>query len=329
MTMHSIIFEYELLVLVLLVMLALSGTSIYLAVSMMRGLRADDALLEQIARNMKFLMVEQGSFSRSVRRALLGSEAGKKSPDEPESFDLSDLEQMQAEGLGDISTASHDAHSLLSEMAGLDGRNLTAWKEANKARIESMLAQQAGLHRKLAESQETLDHAQKSIRMLKDDHARLAAAEMRIRSMEQIHAAQEAELVAARAKVGALQTESTRIRQAMTEQETSFKAMHAQYMKERQNLAKDKLALEERLAALQASFDARVDQMPGDEELQRDHDQYQAERAALEQEKVQLEEKLQELQQSFDRTLREKNFIESAFLELDSSLMDSRLAESA
>lgn len=324
--MHSVTMQYEILVLVLLVMLVLGGTTIYLAVSMLRGLRADDELIAQIARNLQYLLLEQGSLARSVRRAMSGNDAGKSGEEAPDPFDSSGLDELQAEGLSDISMANHDAHALLTEMASLDGRNLAAWKEANQARIQSLLAQQAALHRKLADSQETLDQAQKTIRMLKDDHARLAAAEMRIRSMEQVRAAQDTELAAAKAKVGSLQMESARIHEAMVEQEGKFKAMHEQYMKERHGLAHDKAALEERLAALQANFDARIERMADDEELQHDHDQYQAERIALEQEKAQLEERLQELQQSFDRTLREKTFIETAFLELDTSLMEIRLA---
>ena len=70
-----------------------------------------------------------------------------------------------------------DANQLLQEFSQLKGKELATWKDANQARLDKLLADQAALHDKLVAAQEMLDAANQNIRQLRSKNTRLAGAD--------------------------------------------------------------------------------------------------------------------------------------------------------
>ncbi len=318
--------ETAILALVMMFCLVLlCGINLFLAVSMVRKEHADGKAMADMSNAMQFVQTEIAGIGRSIRKLTANSavpasaENAANPADDPA---MVEFQQFQESGFQEIARHSLDSHQLLQEFSQLKDKELAAWKSANQSKLDSMLGDHAALHGKLVASQESLDSANQTIRSLQGKVGRLAGADARAKALEGIRQSLENELQVTKNLMHRLNGELSSSRQSimeakakLEEQDAQNKAMHENYLKDRQQLEAERTALEMRLDSMQQAFDHSFDNLKAEDPLKEAHEKFLQEREAMEGEKRRLEEQLQNLQENYDRTLVEKAFIESVFLD--------------
>lgn len=314
----------------MLSLVLMAGVNVYLAVALIRGLRADDGVIERLASRTEYVIHEIARLARIVRsrsQPMAGEEQDETV------VAAAAFEELQQSGFQEITEGSLDAYGLASELAELKDKEFTAWKEANKERIERLLAGQASLHKRLMDAQATLDASAQNLHALQLQNDKLSGFETQCRLLEDANHGLEIELsklknhsARTNAEMARVRLEAASAKKELVAHELRMKETHEKYMRDREQLITEKNVLEMRLNALQETFNRSVKEQGSPEQVQEAHAQFVRDSEALLAEKQQLEEKLAALQGDFDRTLVEKAFIESVLLDMDSALRYSKKA---
>lgn len=304
--------------LTMLSLFLLSAANVFLIYRLIRGVRADDALLEHIS-----------SESGAIRSALsrLDPALGNLPASSKDSSGNLSPDEYQSDSLNRLTDSSMVAHDLLGEFNGLKGKELEAWKLSNQARIDRLLDEQAELRRKLQNAQTQFQESQQSLRNLRHQNSRLGELEGRAKAVEGVNEKLMNEFKTLKGHATRLKTdllkarqETDKVRQDMVNQEKRHREQHEAYVKDRQRIKAEKDALEQGIITMNEAYDQQMLDLNTDDRLRTAHEDFMRERDKLTNEKNSLERRLQDLQAHFDRTMTEKAFIESMFLEMDASL---------
>lgn len=324
----------------LLVMLAaacfvmLCGVNVYLAITLIRGVRVEDKTIEELLRQSKYSTRELAALARLVRRVPAGAvveETGRTVEGDSRAGSEEALQaafdQFHLNGFAEFADGSLEAHGLISEMAELSGKQLNSWKAANQLRIEEVAAAQGSLQARLEEARQMLDAAHGLIQQLRARNSRLSGADAKAKALDAINQGLEAELAAAKsastrlnAQAIAAQQKADGAEREVARLEAHYREKFDAYVRERQQLEKEKQATELRLDSLQRAFDQTVQELNQDKLLHQEHEKFLGQAQGLQMEKSDLERQLNELQENFNRALVEKAFIESVLLDFDSAM---------
>lgn len=273
--------------------LLLSGLVIYLARELIARIDHEDREINLLTKRVAFAIDEIGALKRMLRRHR------------PEGAELSseDIAEDAIHNLQDgdfriLSEESLLAQDLIGELGGLDKNQFEAWRQANRERLENLMASKATLQVRLTTMQTRLEDAGHSLRQLRQQRDLADAT---------AHKSKAALTVTEEALVQA--------RTRLVEQEAEFRRAHDDYAQTRDMLEAEKNALELRMGALRDSYEVRLSAIAGQAAIEA-RDSFDQDRSELEKEAVSLRQKLQEVQDAFDRSLREKTFIENALLDM-------------
>lgn len=322
--------EINVAVIELLCLVMMAGVNVYLAVALIRGLRTDDSVIELLASRTEYVAQELTRLARVVRARQPPPEATTQ---DDTAVAIEAFNELQQSGFQELSEGSRDAYDMAKEISELKEKELAAWKDANRDRIERLLAGQATMQRRLSDAQETLDASAQTINALQQQNEKLGTIEIKAKLLDEANRGLEIELSklknhAARtnAEIARVRLEAATAKKQAAAHELEMKALHEKYLSDREQLISDKHLLEMRLNALQETFNRGLQVADDADQAKAAHEQFMRDSETLQEEKKQLEEKLNTLQSDFDRTLVEKAFIESVLLDMDSALRYSKKA---
>lgn len=222
--------------------------------------------------------------THDLLQRLIGKiESMAKVPDESSAWiDQLDapLQQISPDALDGIDESMAAAEGLLGDLDGLTADQWAEWQAANQLQIRALMKTQEAQRRRLAALRMELDQARGTILNLRSGASRGAQGALQAASLQAKNTTVEAELWSLKAERGRLQ--------------------------------RDLKQMEKELQTLQAQTGGGTSDGGDDDLLAR----YQALEARIEE----LTDSNARLQALHDRTIKEKQFVEEAFIKLDEQL---------